>query len=164
MTVELSRPLAVERVALAGLDFRVEATRDECAALARRMNLPAVLSLTCRFRLEQDLPETLVARGHLVAHVVQTCVVSLDDFTTVVEERFGLRIVRAGTESDNPDPEALDEIPFADGIVDLGEATAEQLALALDPYPRTPGAVLPDVDPEVQTHGFAALAALQRRH
>jgi uncharacterized metal-binding protein YceD (DUF177 family) len=163
MKPELSRPLAVERVGRAGVDLLVEASRDECDALARRMNLPAMLSLTCRFHLEPDLGETLLARGHLAAHVVQTCVVSLDDFTTIVEERFALRIVRAGTEADNPDPEALDEIPFADGIVDLGEATAEQLALALDPYPRAPGAVLP-VDPDAETHPFAALTALQRRH
>ena len=67
MTSELHRPLSVARVRSAGLDFLVEASRDECAALARRMKLPAVLSLTCRFHLEQDLAETLMVRGHLVA-------------------------------------------------------------------------------------------------
>jgi uncharacterized metal-binding protein YceD (DUF177 family) len=128
------------------------------------MNLPAVLSLSCRFQLEQDLADALMVRGHLVARVVQTCVVSLDDFTTIVEEHFTLRFIREGTESDNPDPEALDEIPYADGIVDLGEAAAEQLALVLDPYPRAPGAALPDVGTEAGSHQFAALAALRRRH
>jgi hypothetical protein len=164
MMPELSRPLAVERVGRAGLDFCVEADRDECAALALRMNVPAVLSLTCRFRLEPDIAGTLLARGHLVANVVQTCVVSLDDFTTIVEEHFALRIVRAGTESDNPDPEAPDEISFAGGVVDLGEAAAEQLALALDPYPRAPGAELPDGDTEAEAHPLVSLAPLQRRH
>jgi uncharacterized metal-binding protein YceD (DUF177 family) len=164
MIPELSRPLAVERVARAGLDVLVEASPDECAALARRMNLPAVLSLTCRFHLEQDRAETLVADGHLVARFVQTCVISLDDFTTAVDERFAIRFVAAGTESDDPDPEALDELPYADGIVDLGEAAAEQLALALDPYPRAFGAVLPEIEVEAEPQQFAALAALKRRH
>lgn len=56
MTPELHRPVMVERVGPSGLDYVVEASPNECAALAHRMNLPAVLSLTCRFRLEQDLP------------------------------------------------------------------------------------------------------------
>jgi Large ribosomal RNA subunit accumulation protein YceD len=164
MTPELHRPLMVERVGPAGLDYVVEASRDECAALAVRMNLPAVLSLTCRFRLEQDLSATLVVRGHLTACIVQTCVVSLDDFTTTVEERFVVRCVAEGMESDDPDPETLDEITHAGGIVDLGEAAAEQLALALDPYPRSPGAVLPDIEAEPEPHQFASLEALKRRH
>jgi hypothetical protein len=164
MTSELHRPVMVERVGPAGLDYVVEASRDECAALANRMDLPAVLSLTCRFSLEQDLAATLVVRGHLIARIVQACVVSLDDFTTTVEERFVVRCVAQGMESDDPDPEALDEITHAGGIVNLGEAAAEQLALALDPYPRAPGAVLPDIEVEPEPHQFAGLDALKRLH
>jgi Large ribosomal RNA subunit accumulation protein YceD len=164
MTPELHRPLMVEKVGPAGLDYVVEANQDECAALAQRMKLPAVLSLTCRFRLERDLAGTLVARGHLIARIVQTCVVSLDDFTATVEDRFEVRCVPEGMESDDPDPEALDEIAYTGGIVDLGEAAAEQLALALDPYPRCPDAVLPDIEVEPEPHRFANLDALRRRH
>jgi uncharacterized metal-binding protein YceD (DUF177 family) len=164
MTSELHRPLSVARVRSAGLDFLVEASRDECAALARRMKLPAVLSLTCRFHLEQDLAETLTVRGHLVAQVMQTCVISLDDFPTAVEECFAVRCVAAGTETDDPDPDALDEIAYVDGIVDLGEAAAEQLALALDPYPRAPGVELPEGEFEAEPPPLAALAALKRRN
>ena len=69
MMPELHRPLMVERVGPGGLDYVVEASRDECAALAARFNLPTVLSLTCRFRLEQDLAATLVVRGHLIADI-----------------------------------------------------------------------------------------------
>jgi hypothetical protein len=161
---ELHRPLPVERIGPAGLDYVVEASPDECAALARRMNLPAVLSLSCRFRLEQELAGALMVRGHLSARIVQTCVVSLDDFAAAVEERFVVRCVPEGKESDDPDPEALDEISYAGGIVDLGEAAAEQLALALDPYPRCPGAVLPDLEVEPEPHQFGGLDALKRRH
>ena len=50
-----------------------------------------------------------------------------------------MRCVPAGQESDDADPEAPDEIGYADGMLDLGEAAAEQLALALDPYPRSAG-------------------------
>ena len=71
---------------------------------------------------------------------------------------------RTAQESDDADPEALDEIPYADGMLDLGEAAAEQLALALDPYPRAPGAALPEIADEAEAHRpFAALASLRRR-
>ena len=53
--------------------------------------------------------------GNLMARVVQTCVVSLEDFTTTVEERFAVRCVPDGAESDDVDPEALDEIAYGDG-------------------------------------------------
>ena len=164
MIPELHRPVAIERVGRAGLDVTVEANAAECAALAQRMNLPAVLSLTCAFHLERDTAGTLLAYGHLTARVVQTCVVSLEDFAATVEERFAVRCVPDGEESDDIDPEALDEITYADGMLDLGEAAAEQLALALDPYPRAPDAVLPEIPDDPEAQPFAALASLRRRH
>jgi uncharacterized metal-binding protein YceD (DUF177 family) len=164
MTPELHRPLAIDRVGASGLHVTVEAGTAECAALARRMNLPAVLSLTCRFHLERDTADTLIARGHLVAEVVQTCIVSLDDFASSVEERFTVRCVPDGHESEDIDPEAPDEITYVDGMLDLGEAAAEQLALALDPYPRAPGAELSELEAEADPRPFAALDALKRRH
>jgi uncharacterized metal-binding protein YceD (DUF177 family) len=162
MTPELHRPIAVERVGRAGLDVTVKADAAESAALARRMDLPAVQSLTCRFRLEQDASGEMIAHGHLAAHVVQTCIVSLEDFATIVEERFTVRCVPQGEETDDVDPETPDEITCVDGILDLGEAAAEQLALALDPYPRAPGAELPEIEGEPDAHSFDALAALKR--
>jgi uncharacterized metal-binding protein YceD (DUF177 family) len=163
MMPELHRPIMVERIGPGGLDVIVEATLAECAALAVRMGLPAVLALACAFHLERDAAGTLLARGHLVAHLTQTCVVSLEDFSSLIDERFAVRCVPDGEESDDADPESLDEITFVDGILDIGEAAAEQLALALDPYPRAPNAALPDMAEDTGTGAFAALAALQRR-
>ena len=159
---ELHRPIAIERVGPRGLDVAVEATAAECAALAARMNIPAVLSLTCRFHLVRDAAGGLLAHGSLTAQVVQTCVVSLEDFAAPVEEQFAVRCVPAGEEGDSADPEAIDEITYADGVLDLGEAAAEQLALALDPYPRAPDAVLPDMQDEGPERPFDALRSLRR--
>ena len=64
--------------------------------------------------------------------MVQTCVITLEEFEAEVEERFILRFVPAGSESDDPDPETEDEVGYANGVIDLGDAAAEQLALALD--------------------------------
>ena len=165
MTPELHRPLPVDAIPAGGLDYVVEANDAELAALAVRMRLPALSSFRCRFRLSPDLAGGIMAEGALEAEVVQTCVVTLEDFAATVAEQFAVRFVPAGTETDDVDPEAIDEIPYAGGVLDLGEAAAEQLALALDPYPRAPGATLPDMaDPdEVLPMPFAKLAHPRRR-
>lgn len=75
-----------------------------------------------------------------------------------------MRCVPAGEESEDADPEALDEIPYTNGMLDLGEAAAEQLGLALDPYPRAPGAVLPEIEDDSDEGPFGALGALRRPH
>lgn len=159
MTPELHRPVATDRIGTDGLEVTVQANEAECAALAARMQIPAVRSLSCRFRLRRLEMQGIEAAGELRARVVQTCVVSLDDFEAAVEEDFAVRFVPAGQESDAMDPEAEDEIAFEDGMLDLGEAAAEQLGLALDPYPRQPGVELPELDDDGTPHPFAVLAA-----
>jgi uncharacterized metal-binding protein YceD (DUF177 family) len=165
MTPELHRPITLARIGPNGLEVEVNASVCECSAMAQRMKLAAIATLSCRFRLAWDIDGTLIAHGHLLADVVQTCVVSLEDFAARVEERFTVRCVPEGKQSADFDPEALDEVSYADGTLDLGEAAAEQLALALDPYPRAPGT------PEIADHldgsevqPFAALASFRHRH
>jgi len=61
-----------------------------------------------------------------------------------------------GAEAVEP-PETL-----VDGVVDLGVVATEFLMLAIDPYPRKPGAVFePPQNPDAGSHPFAALAALR---
>lgn len=162
MTPELHRPIAIDRISPGGLTFEVVASPEECRALGPRMHIPGVLALRCRFHLAPLPGGTYQATGHLAARVVQTCVVSLEDFEADLDERFSVRFVPAGTETDDLDPESDDEIPYEGTFIDLGEAASEQLALSLDPYPRSPDAVLPDEDPEAAQTPFAALAALRR--
>ncbi len=165
MTGELRRPVAADAVPPAGPDVVVEATAAECAALAARMRIPAVHSLRCRFHLTPGLAGVIAARGQLDAEVVRTCVVTSEEFTSSVGEDFEILFVVAGTEAEEIDPEAVDEIPYEGGVIDLGEAAAEQLALALDPYPRAPDAALPDLG-DVQdsaAHPFERLSRLRHR-
>jgi uncharacterized metal-binding protein YceD (DUF177 family) len=123
------------------------------------MDLPAVGSLECSFDLTiEDDGVSITARGHLQAQVMRTCVISADDFETLVEERFDVRFVPAGAERDDPDLELPDEIPYKGNSVDLGEATAEQLGLVLDPYPRMEGAELNNSEPDDIRSPFLVLA------
>ncbi len=161
MTAEFSRKLAVERIGQAGQPawhgVTVEADSAELAALAKRLHLPAISALTCRFRLRVAQDGTIAAEGWLDAVVTQTCVVSLDDFIAPVSEHCVIRFVPAGRESDEIDPDSIDEIPYSGGTIDLGEAAAEQLALGLDPWPRKPDATLPEAATDEPASAFAAL-------
>lgn len=161
MTPEVHRPVALDRIGQNGASVLVQADPAELPAVAARLGLPAVQSLRCAFRLRRVGGSVLEAQGELAAGVTRQCVVSLDEFDTTVEERFTVHFVPAGTEVDDPEPDAPDEIPYDGSAVDLGEAAVEQLALALDPYPRKPSAILPSEAGEARQGAFAALAALR---
>lgn len=167
---ELHRPVALGQIGPAGLEREVTATPQECAAIARRLLIPAVSRLACRYRLAQQPGGVVVADGTLAAQVTRECVVSLDEFETELAETFRVRFVpedQYDAEADPLDLEADDEIPYAGAHLDLGEAAVEQLALALDPYPRKPDAAPPDAAAPDEAAGdgdppaaspFAALA------
>jgi len=130
---------------------RIEANAAECAALASLFGLPAIASLTGDFELAHEQAGVIAATILLRARVTQICVVTLEPFEAVVREDANVRFVpaawvREGTEMvlDAETLEGPDEIPYAGEVIDLGAVLAEQLALALDPYPRKPGAVLPE--------------------
>lgn len=152
---EFSRPVAVDRIGPKGLDTEVTAGEAECAALAQRLQVPAVLALACRFRLTPAEAGRVEAEATLRARLVRECVVSLEPFETALVERFEAVFVPEGAESATLDLAAPDEIPYAHGAIDLGEAAAEQLALTLDPYPHKPGVALPE--PEAPPSPFAVL-------
>ncbi len=135
----------------------VEATPEECDRLARFLGTVAVR------RLQADVALTRRGRQvrsdvHVRADVVQACVVTLDDLDTTLDEEFTLIYdpdVRPGGEfdellcvTDDDPPE-----PLVDETVDVGAAVCEMMALALDPWPRKPGA---EVDRD--------LVAVQSRH
>ncbi|WP_419729191.1 DUF177 domain-containing protein [Lichenicola sp.] len=136
---------AAEDVAL---EVLVEADPAERLALAQRLHEPSVEAFSCRFRLSAADPAGVIeADGLLTAQLSRTCVVTLEDFPAVVAEQFRIRFVPAERSADEVDLdldlEADDDVPYGGTGIDLGEAAVEQLALALDPYPRKPGAEPP---------------------
>ena len=163
MIPELHRPVAAERIGPAGLEIEVEANPGELASLTARMGLPGIGALRCRFKLRRIAAGIIEADGHLAASLTQVCVVSLDEFPTELAESFQVQFVPAGTEDDDPEPDAVDQIPYEAGMIDLGEAAAEQLALALDPYPHKPGATLDKSAGDASPRPFGALAVLKSR-
>ena len=168
---ELSRFVPLSRLASTGLEFDVVATPAECARVALRLQVVAVRALAAHYVLHRRPGGLVEAEGVLKATLVQDCIVSLEPFETTSEERFVVHFVPAARIEDDPDelldPDAVDEIPYEGDRIDLGEATVEQLALGLDPFPRRPGVQLPPeidsadsapaAEPAAAIHPFAAL-------
>lgn len=142
---EFSRPLAVRRIGVNGTEITVEATEAECRAVAARLKLPRIDMLRCRYHLRDQKRGVVEAQGALAARFMQTCVVSLETFEDMIAGSFVVRFVPAEqfVESDLPDMDAADEIPYDGQEIDLGEAVVEQFALDLDPYPHAPDIDLP---------------------
>ena len=167
MTPEFSRLVSLARLAPEGREERLVASPSECAALAQRFAIPGINRFEAVLRLRAEPGGLADVAGRLSAEVVQTCVLTLEPVVQQVEEAVALRILPPGEEPSD-DPEGPDEIEAEGDSVDLGEALAEQLALALDPYPRAPGAALPGPEavPEAAEpaarNPFAALAALRK--
>jgi uncharacterized metal-binding protein YceD (DUF177 family) len=161
---EFSRPVDIAR--LAGVkERRIEASPAERAALARRFGILGIDSLGARVRLAP------VARGvrldaEFEAEVVQECVVTLEPVRSVVVEQFSIIYGEPSTAEAQPIGEDDDLVePLPGNELDIGEAVAQQLSLALDPYPRLPGAEFPEEAREAPSddHPFAALAKLRQR-
>lgn len=141
---EFYRPERRSALPAKGALVEITARPEECRALAERFGLPAIHALACGFHLQPEADGTVLAAARLTARFSQVCVISLEVFEATLAEDFILRFVPEGTESDIADPAAIDEIALSGGTLDLGEAAAEQFALLLDPYPRAPGARLPE--------------------
>ena len=160
ITPEFSRPVTVASVPAEGRVIELEANPAERARLAARFGLPAIDRLTCRFTLHPLPGGGLTAQGQLAAQVRQECVVSTEPFAAAVTEDFSLRFVPPQALSADIEVDGPDDIPITGANVDLGEAAAEQLALALDPYPRHPD--LPEPPEAAADEPGSPFAALRR--
>ncbi|MGX7953398.1 YceD family protein [Tsuneonella sp. HG249] len=122
----------------------ISAEESERTGLAARFGVVAIDALEAELRFEPS-GDAVVAKGRLTADLVQNCAVSREDFPTRVDESLDLRFVPAGSietteeeielASDEPDV-----IEFEGDSFDLGEAVAQSLGLAIDPYAEGPAA------------------------
>lgn len=163
MPPELSRPLHIGHVPAGGRDLEVVASAEECAALAARLGIEEVRRLRAVLHLRPEDDGPVMVTGQLRAAVVQLCVVSRDPVLEQVESGISLRLLPPGRAATDTPDDAVDEIESQTGLVDLGELLTEELALALDPYPRHPDAELPPEASDPDNSPFAGLAALKGR-
>jgi len=156
-------------------EISLSASEAECKALAKRFGLLALKNLSAKTRLQRD-GEAVKVAGHFSAKAAQACIASGEPVTQDISEELNLIFIP------NPDhaPDAEIELStdecesiFHDGkTIDLGEAVAQSVALALDPYPRSEkaqealrAAGVKSEEEEREASGpFAALAALKPKN
>lgn len=155
-STEFSRRIVVEPWPQGGTTVELEASAEERRALVRRFGLLELSSLTAVGTLERSGDDGEIRfRAQLGADVAQACVISLEPVTSHISEPIERRFRRlpAGERAAEVmvDPEAVDVEPLREPSLDLGEVVAEELGLALDPYPRVGDAYgrLPDLGPDV---------------
>ncbi len=198
-TPEFSFPVDVMALPPSGKTYMLEASAEERARVAERLNLQQLHSLAAVLEIKPASGGIIKVTGEIRAKVVQSCVVSLAPVEAVVsdtveasfmtEERIArdkakaekaLTKKSAARKSKKADEEEELLLSVAEkdppevalgGRIDLGEVAVVHLALALDPYPRAPGAAFDakawGVDPEKEPEApaaspFAALAQLKK--
>jgi uncharacterized metal-binding protein YceD (DUF177 family) len=149
--------------------LHIGANKAECAALAKRFAIVAINRLEADVVLTADR-DAVEVTGTLEAEIVQSCAVSGEDFPVAIHEPLSFRFVPErplvpGEEEIELEEAELDEIPFLGRSFDLGEAIAQSLALAIDPYATGPNAEQARKQAGLLDEGaagpFAALAALK---
>ncbi|MCB2072201.1 MAG: DUF177 domain-containing protein [Novosphingobium sp.] len=139
---EFSRPVDIREVDARPLE--IAAGEAERAALAARFELVKIDRLEAEVALERN-GDAVNATGTLEADIVQTCAVSAEDLPVSIREPLSFRFVPESA-AHSPDEEIeldaneLDEIEYTGTSFDLGEAIAQSLALAIDPFATGEGA------------------------
>ena len=148
----------------------LEPDTAERATLAARFEIVRIEAMRGEMRCERD-GVAINAHGRLTARIVQACAISGEDLAVAIDEPLTLRFVpatavTAAEDEIELDADALDEISYEGTAFDLGEALAQSLALAIDPFATGPEADRVrrefGLDAPERTGPFAALAALKR--
>lgn len=173
--VEFSRAVEADRIAATQSHFKFDADAAERAALADRFGLVSLDRFHASFSVRRLRKDLIRVNGHIAASLVQACVVTLEPIPVEIAENVELDFSESEAdpaEEMDLDAEAADgPEPLFGGMIDLGEVAAEQLGLAIDPYPRKPGAEIPtewkadpaaEPEPAAKVNPFAELGKLTK--
>ena len=167
MIEDFGHRIALDRIR-DGERIEIVADDNERRDIAERLRLSSLGRLEARASLERS-GERVRARGRLRASLEQSCVATGEPVAEHIDEPFEVVFVPAPVDG-RPDEEIelgaedCDTVFYEGGAIDLGTAIADSLALAIDPYPRSPGAEDALREAGVMTEGeagpFGGLAKL----
>ncbi|WDI30651.1 DUF177 domain-containing protein [Hyphococcus flavus] len=153
MNTENDDPEFSHKVDLGGLPrsgkaFRLVADNVSLERIATRLNVISADAFSCDLHLRASRHEINIT-GKVTATLIRECVASLEPMEEVIDESFDVEFARSSPDNlrkENEDGEAVyegEDIPpeIHEGeIFDIGEFAVQQLALAMNPFPRMPGA------------------------
>ncbi|MBV8121962.1 MAG: DUF177 domain-containing protein [Alphaproteobacteria bacterium] len=162
---EFSRLVPLVRLGPHRLRTEIEATVDERRALARRFDLVTLDRLSAVVTLQRLDAALIRLEAEFDAEFAQTCVITLDPVPGRLAQSFSLLYgpndvdaVEIEIGGDEPVFE-----PLTGDAIDIAEAVAQELSLALPEFPRLPDAVVDQTEiTESQPGQFAALERLFR--
>ena len=138
------------------------------ADAAARGRIVQALDLASLSSLEADLtvePARIgwTLSGRVRATGEQTCGITLEPLPVEVDERFVVQLVEQVEVEPDVEVTLEDDAPdvVEDGRIDLGQYAVEQFALALDPFPRKPGAEFVQPPEPAEISPFAVLKQLR---
>ena len=140
---EFSRPVRIDTLGGGAREMEIEADAAERGALAERFGLISLERLRAAIALVRR-GEEIVATGRVHAALAQACVATGEPVSAELDEPFEILFrphpATAGEEEIEIAGSELDVVFFDGGLIDVGEAVAETVALSLDPFPRSPAA------------------------
>ena len=163
---EFSRLVRLIGLAPQGFRQRIEATPEERERLARRFDLLALDRLVASVELRRESREIILMEAAFEAEYVQTCAVTLEPVRGAISDRFSLVYGPARDEQEREIELTGDEPafePLTGDAIDIGEAVAQELSLALPTFPRDPEAMIDEIIKVEPTEApFASLAGLRK--
>ena len=161
---EFSRPVPLHQLAGKRFSQRIEATPEEREALSKRFDLLALERLVAEVELCRQGAEIVFLEARFEADFEQSCAVTLESVRGAVSDRFSLIYGPAPEHQEDwvlsGDEPAFE--PLRGDFIDIGEAVAQELSLALPVFPRDPDAVIDALEPAEPLEGpFSALARLR---
>jgi uncharacterized metal-binding protein YceD (DUF177 family) len=161
---EFSRLVPLARLGSQPFCQQIEAAADERERLARRFDLVALDRLTATVSLRRQAGETVLLEAAFEAGFDQACVVCLGPVAGSVSQVFSL--LYGPIDDDLAEIElGGDEIvlePLTGDAIDIGEAVAQELSLALPEFPRHPDAAIEGLAEKPDESAFAALASWRK--
>ena len=160
---EFSRPVPLDQIGERERVMKIAASEEERQALSRRFGLLSLDRLEASVRLRRS-GIFYQLKADWQADVVQTCVVTLEPVASHLAEPLAERYGPSDRETElDLDPEADAPEPIEDGVIDVGEAVAQALSLAIDPHPRKSGTTIEIPGEKGDNAGpFAGLSRLRR--
>jgi uncharacterized metal-binding protein YceD (DUF177 family) len=165
--LEFSRPVSLARLGSEPYRQRIEATAEERRNLAERFELSALDRLAAEVELRRKGGGGLILlEAEFEAEFEQSCAVTLEPVRGALSDRFSL--VYGPARDDAPEIEVSGDEPAFEPLtgemIDIGEAVAQGLSLALPEFPRHPDASIDEfLAADATDSPFASLARLRKR-
>ena len=142
----------------------ITASGAVCTELAERFGYLEVKALTGKLDVRRISSACWQIKGQFTAEITQSCVVSGEP----VEERFLFDLIERYLETlenvEEIDPMGVDVEVLDNGMIPVGEAVAQVLAVHANAWPRRADAPILALPPQLkkQNHPFAKLSELKK--